>query len=103
MAWSTSRSPAKPRPLPNVQARTTRSFGVPVSVQAHSEAVTTAEQQHEAVDTVVFAWRYTSLMHAGFPPEQAWKLANNAGVDVRLAERLLARGCPTATAVRILL
>jgi hypothetical protein len=65
--------------------------------------VTTAEQQQEAVDDVVFAWRYTTLTHAGFLPEQAWKLANNTGVEVRLAERLLAQGCPAATAVRILL
>jgi hypothetical protein len=63
----------------------------------------TAEQQQEAVDDVVFTWRYTTLMRAGYLPEQAQALATNIGVDVRLAERLLVQGCPAATAVRILI
>ena len=63
----------------------------------------TAEQQQEAVDDVVFDWRYTTLVHAGYLPEQARTLATSKSVDVRLAERLLAQGCPAATAVRILI
>jgi hypothetical protein len=65
--------------------------------------VTTAEQQQEAVDDIVFDWRYSNLMRAGYQPEHALRLATERNVDVRLAERLLAQGCPAATAVSILL
>jgi hypothetical protein len=54
-------------------------------------------------DPVVFDWRFETLMQAGYLPDQAWTLATSKDVDVHLAERLLAQGCPRATAVRILL
>ena len=50
----------------------------------------------------LFEWRFERLMHAGYLPDQAKALASEHDVDVRLAEQLLARGCPRATAVRIL-
>ena len=64
------------------------------SVREHLEATN---------DPVVFDWRFETLMHAGYLPDQAWTLATSKDVDVHLAERLLAQGCPRTTAVRILL
>jgi hypothetical protein len=66
--------------------------------------VATAEEQRlVADDSAVFDWRFEALRQAGYPPDRAWRLATSRGVDVRLAERLLALGCPLTTAVRILL
>ena len=62
------------------------------------------EQERKGVDeAAVFDWRFSVLMNAGYSPDQAWTLAACRDVDVRLAERLLAQGCPRATAVLILL
>ena len=64
----------------------------------------TVEQQHPALDdAAVFDWRFEVLMRARYLPDQAWSLATNRDVDVRLAERLLTQGCPRSTAVRILI
>ena len=62
---------------------------------------TPAEERTEA--TRVFDWRFSELVRAGYLPDQAWLLASAPEVDVRLAERLLAEGCPPDTARRILL
>ena len=51
----------------------------------------------------VFDWRFTELLRAGYSSDQAWRLASDAGVDIRFAERLLADGCPPETAQQILL
>jgi hypothetical protein len=51
----------------------------------------------------VFDWRFAELCRAGFSSDQAWRLASAPAVDIRAAERLLAQGCPPATAQRILL
>jgi hypothetical protein len=56
----------------------------------------------ELDDPAIFEWRLEVLMRAGYLPNQAWTLAARKDVDVRMAERLLAEGCPPATAVRIL-
>ena len=62
------------------------------------------EQGLQEFDEVaIFDWRFEVLMQAGYQPDQAWTLAACKEVDVRLAERLLAQGCPRATAVRILI
>jgi hypothetical protein len=66
--------------------------------------MTTAEQQQHGVDeAAVLDWRFAVLTQAGYTPDQAWSLAVSRDVDVRAAERLLVRGCPRSTAVRILL
>jgi hypothetical protein len=66
--------------------------------------VATVEQQgHEVSDAAVFDWRFATLLRAGYAPDEAWRLATSKEVDVRLAERLLSQGCPTPTAIRILL
>lgn len=81
-----------------------RSFGAQGPRLTHSETVESVQEQHHAADdTAVFDWRFEILMHAGYLPDQAWSLATSKEVDVHLAERLLAQGCPRTTAVRILL
>jgi hypothetical protein len=51
----------------------------------------------------VFDWRFEELLRVGFPHDAAWRLASDPQVDIRLAERLVAAGCPPATVQRILL
>ena len=53
-------------------------------------------------DRDVLLWRYEQLVAAGYPPQAASELAIRADVDHHLAESLLARGCTTQTALRIL-
>lgn len=63
----------------------------------------TAEQHRKRDDAAaIFDWRVACLTRAGYRPDDAWALASNKWVDVRLAERLLAQGCPRETALRIL-
>jgi hypothetical protein len=54
-------------------------------------------------DTAIFEWRLASLRRAGYPSGDAWLLAGEKHVDLRLAEKLLKTGCQPATAMRILL
>jgi hypothetical protein len=51
----------------------------------------------------VECWRYEVLKHAGFHPKLAHALAADPDVDLHQAVRLLEQGCPTLTALRILL
>lgn len=48
-------------------------------------------------------WRAEELERAGYGAEEAVALASRDYVDLHLAVELLERGCPTETAVRILL
>ena len=54
----------------------------------------------EAAD--VLAWRFDALCRAGFDLESAALVATNVEIDLHDAVVLVARGCPPATAVRIL-
>jgi hypothetical protein len=66
--------------------------------------MTTAEQQQsDLAGGEVFNWRFTELTRAGYSHEDAFLLASDREVDLRVAQRLLAEGCPPATALRILL
>ena len=51
----------------------------------------------------VRAWRREQLVAAGYPAAAAVVLSERDDVDLHLAARLLARGCPVETALRILL
>lgn len=51
----------------------------------------------------VFRWRFSTLASAGYELDDALRLALNGDVDLHAAANLVARGCPSATAVRILL
>jgi hypothetical protein len=48
-------------------------------------------------------WRMQRLRGAGYPPTDALVLSGRSHVDVHVATRLLQRGCPAQTAMRILL
>lgn len=50
----------------------------------------------------VEAWRFESLVRAGFSSELAEKLAES-DADIHEAVALVAAGCPSKTAARILL
>ena len=63
--------------------------------------VTVDEGQRRNSSTVV-RWRFDRLVDAGYEPEAASQLAERVEVDLHAAVRLLRRGCPMATAVRIL-
>ena len=51
----------------------------------------------------VLRWRFHELLKAGYPCDEAITLTSHQEVDLRLAVDLVRRGCPPATAVRILL
>lgn len=51
----------------------------------------------------VHQWRVETLERAGYDPKTAELLAGNPDVDLHFAADLLRRGCPKATALRILL
>jgi hypothetical protein len=48
-------------------------------------------------------WRLEELRRAGYPIYDALVLSGRADVDLHRAVRLLERGCPAWTAMRILL
>jgi hypothetical protein len=51
----------------------------------------------------VIRWRSEELRRAGYTKAAALKLANQTEVDLHLAVRLLAQGCPARVALKILL
>jgi hypothetical protein len=51
----------------------------------------------------VFNWRRRQLLRAGYDRPAAKQLAEEQSVDLHQAIELVRRGCPPATAVRILL
>ena len=66
-------------------------------------ATTTTDSKHSYDPSAIFDWRFAELRRAGYGPNDAWLLASNREVDVRLAERLLVQGCARETALQILL
>lgn len=65
--------------------------------------MTVAEQYRIQEIDRVEAWRMEELERAGYSPDDAALLALRHDVDLHSAVKLLGRGCPTATALRILL
>jgi len=53
--------------------------------------------------TAVLGWRFSQLAGAGYDLEDAARLAAAVEVDLHAALSLVARGCPSSTALRILL
>lgn len=47
-------------------------------------------------------WRFERLLEAGYEPQAAALLADRVEIDLHLAVALARKGCPSATAVRIL-
>ena len=58
----------------------------------------------EEADTEgVLCWRFTQLLRAGYPTDDALELATHTEVDLHQATDLFRRGCAPDTAKRILL
>ncbi len=51
----------------------------------------------------VLRWRFEELIRVGYDAGEAMILASHVEVDLHRAIDLVAHGCPTATALRILL
>ena len=51
----------------------------------------------------IWCWRYEQLVGAGYGRVDAAAIAGTPGVDLALARRLVAQGCPAELATRILL
>ncbi len=66
------------------------------TAQIDSDAPTETENER------VLRWRWEELRRAGFGFKDSLMLAVNQEVDLHLATELLARGCPSDTALRIL-
>ena len=57
----------------------------------------------EGEEERVLAWRESELERAGFSARDAFELAIRPDIDLHTAVDLIRRGCPPATACRILL
>lgn len=60
-------------------------------------------QIHETEDERVARWRLEQLTRAGYEETAALVLADLVDIDLHLAVDLVRRGCPSDTALRILL
>jgi hypothetical protein len=60
-------------------------------------------EERETEAERILSWRLEELERAGYDARSAWELAERADVDLHRAVDLVQRGCPTATALRILL
>ncbi len=65
-------------------------------------AIESSELEAPEVDEVL-RWRFEVLLRAGYDAGNAMILASHAEVDLHAAAELLERGCPPATALRIVL
>jgi hypothetical protein len=61
------------------------------------------EQLGELEVEHVLRWRFEELTRVGYDAGEAMILASHVEVDLHRATDLIARGCPTPTAMRILL
>jgi hypothetical protein len=61
------------------------------------------EVSNPAEHDYVVEWRVDELEHAGYGRADAERLAADMSIDLHEAVRLLERGCPPETALRILL
>jgi hypothetical protein len=64
-------------------------------------AANSSETESEADE--IIRWRSQELRRAGYEERAALLIALHTEVDLHLATRLLAEGCPPKVAVRILL
>ena len=59
--------------------------------------------QDDGEQTAVLEWRFSQLAKSGYGIEDAIMLATHTDIDLHHASDLVARGCPPALALRILL
>ena len=64
-----------------------------------SDVVLDLEPEH----VQIVAWRFGELVRAGYDTDNAIDVAEHLEVDLHRATELVFRGCPPATAKRILL
>jgi len=63
----------------------------------------TAEHPEETAEKRrVWSWRFDQLVDAGYEAADAAAIAGDATIDLALARRLVADGCPAPLAARIL-
>jgi hypothetical protein len=60
-------------------------------------------QLDEVEAEAVMCWRLDMLMRAGYDAADAVVLALQVEIDLHVATALISRGCPSETALRILL
>jgi hypothetical protein len=72
---------------------------------AQGEAMTAVQfEQLEASEAyAVRLWRFEELLRAGYEDDDAMELAFHLDIDLHFATNLVRRGCPSGTAVRIML
>jgi hypothetical protein len=61
------------------------------------------EVLHEDEAERIIRWRFEVLSDAGYNWDEALQLAAHVEADLHIATGLLNRGCPSGTALRILL
>ena len=72
----------------------------------HQEGIMTAAQFEllgEVEAEEVLRWRFDELVRAGYEAGEAMVVASHVEIDLHDAVDLVRRGCPTETALRILL
>ena len=61
------------------------------------------EQLGDLEAETVLRWRFEELTRVGYDAGEAMVLASHVEVDLHAATDIVRRGCPTATAMQILL
>lgn len=60
------------------------------------------ETEKRREERLVLGWRYEELVRAGYSERDAMIVADRVDVDLHTAVELVESGCPSRTAVRIL-
>lgn len=79
-----------------------RSRGRPLNTAMRVEVERPGELERDVEAALVLSWRFEVLSRAGYPRDDAFRLARGEA-DLHRAAELLERGCPAETAVKILL
>jgi hypothetical protein len=75
-----------------------------MGMNAEDEGTMTATETFQVAELErVESWRMEELERAGYAPDAAATLATRHDVDLHSAVKLIVRGCPAETALRILL
>jgi hypothetical protein len=96
----TSAVPSRRDPRPS---RVTAGCSPATTLRHVLQELEQAVSQMQDEELAILAWRMTVLDRAGYAEEDLVLLACSKDVDLHLAVDLVERGCPPATAVRILL
>ena len=76
-------------------------------VETHEGGAAMTAAQFETIDETeaeaILRWRFSALVRSGYDVDAALLLASHVEVDLHEASTLVRRGCPSETALRILL